>query len=127
MKRVYKKFKKQEFQNKMAEVDWRPVLESEDTNDSTAIFCNMYSHVLSDVAPVKVVQNRKYYVPYISPEIEQLMSERNILKQRAGNENDADLYRLYKEKRNMVTNKLRCAKKEHTSAKFSDNDLVSEM
>ena len=33
---------------------------------------------MSDYAPLKVVQNIKYYVPYISPELEELMCERDF-------------------------------------------------
>ena len=73
---------------------------------------------------MKIIQNRRHYVPYITQDIKSLMDQRDQLKMRAKNERDeavsCNLYKQYKEKRNQVTDKLRNAEEVYYQKKLSN-------
>ena len=81
--------------------------------------------VLDKHAPVKIIQNRVNYQPYISEDIKKEMAERDNLKEKAANSGNPDDYENYKAKRNLVTYKIRSAEKDYYSEKFNDDQATS--
>ena len=53
---------------------------SRDPDEAFGHFEREFRIILDKHAPLKVIQNRTHYVPYISPEIKKNMEERNKLK-----------------------------------------------
>ena len=118
MKRVYKNFNEQSFLTDISNNElWDPVIAC-DSCDNTELFCKQFKWIQDKHAPVKTIQNRKHYVPYITPEIKELMGKRDILRKRAKEENNPQLYNQYKNIRNTVTEKLRHAESDYYQNKF---------
>ena len=98
---------------------------TEDINVAGDIFTNGMNKILDKHAPIKVIQNRTNYVPYLTEEIKDLMEERNHLKCEAAESGDLNCYNEYKTMRNLVTTKLKSAKTDYYKSKFQDNDMSS--
>ena len=77
-------------------------------------------------APVKVIQNRKDYVPYISPQLNKLMADRDKLKETAADTGSLTDYQEYKKKRNEVSTLLKNAEGHHYGEKFNDENVTTK-
>ena len=131
-KRVYKNFVANDFLNdiKKAKEDGRfnEIFETDDIEVAGDVFTSVFKEILDIHAPIKVIQNRKNYVPYISKELKAAMKTRDDLKLLAANTGTIEDFANYKEKRNEVTSKLRTAKADYFRSKFSqDNQTPAEV
>ena len=121
MKRVYKTFDNQSFLTDISNNTlWDPVIAC-DTCENAELFCKQFKLIQDIHAPVKVIQNRKHYVPYITPDIKELMRKRDVFRKRAKDENNPQLYNHYKDLRNKVTEKLRHAESDYYQNKFHND------
>ena len=89
------------------------------------VFTRVFTEILNKHAPLKVIQNRKHYIPYISKELKAVMKCRDDLKQKAARTGDVNDFNEYKKKRNEVTTKLRTAKSDYFRSKFAQDDQSS--
>ena len=85
-------------------------------------FPNSFCEVLDRHAPIKVIQNRKDYVPYISLQIEKLMAERDRWKETAAESGSLEDFEHYKKMRNEVSTLLKKAEGNHYGDKFNDEN-----
>ena len=126
LKRVYKNFDKDNFVNDIREAKERGkfncVLTSEDENDAFAKFCASYVHILNKHAPLKVIQNRTHYVPYLNEELRSLILLRNAAKCKAIEEGSSEAYNEYKTIRNEVSTKMKTAEARYYQSKFNDQE-----
>ena len=78
-KRVYKNFIAKDFIQDIKHAKELGVFnlmhETNDIEVAGDVFTNTYNEVLDRHAPIKVIQNRSNYVPYITKELEILMKE----------------------------------------------------
>ena len=95
--------------------------EANDIKTAGQVLHKAYLIVLNKHAPIKVIQNRTNYVPYITRELKNLMMERDNLKVRASKTGDNIIYPKYKNIRNKVSTKLKTAKSDYYKEKFKDN------
>ena len=65
-------------------------------------------------------------MPYISPQLDQLMAERDRLKEEAAQTSLQEDYDLYKKKRNEVSTLLKNAEANHYGNKFNDVNVQSK-
>ena len=83
-KRIYKNFSREAFIQDIKEAKragkFNGVFNAKNPDEAFEVFSNSFSEVLDRHAPIKVIQNRNDYVPYISPQLDQLMAERDRLK-----------------------------------------------
>ena len=79
------------------------------------------------MAPLKIIQNRTNYVPYITPTIRKAMQDRNKLKEEAAISGRIDDFEAYKKKRNQVTKALKTAEKDYYDAKLNEGDASKTM
>ena len=86
-----------------------------DIDEAAEKFKNIFVEVLDKHAPLKVIQVRKNYVPYLSEETKILMKERDTLKIDATKYNDEVLFKEYKKKRKEVKEKLKKDKEEYSN------------
>ena len=125
-KRVYKQFDKEKFAAAIKEAKYdgrfKNIQTTDDVNEAIEDFTNVFNEILDKFAPLKVIQNRNNYIPYISKEIKELMQERNRLKEEATKTGSSQKYDEYKSMRNKVTAKLRTAKDEYFKEKFNEPD-----
>ena len=100
------------------------ILNSDDIEAAGEIFTTAFRSVLDRHAPIKIIQNRSNYIPYISKEVRDLMDKRDDLKKEAIATGIQEHYNQYKNIRNLVTTKLRSAKSDYYKSKFNDDSLT---
>ena len=128
-KRVYKEFDKEAFKNEIKEAKksgaFKEMFETEDIEVAGDIFTIEFLRVLDKHAPLKVIQNRNGYVPYISKELKEEMDIRDVLKKEAASTGSNYIYDAYKMKRNEVSTKGKEAKANYYKQKFDDKEMTS--
>ena len=90
-KRSYKNFDSVAFIEAVRGIRWLDLYLSEDVNEAVKIFTFTLRKILDDMAPMKTIQIRKNYIPWISEETKRMTVERNELNKIAsmsGHEND---------------------------------------
>ena len=116
-KRIYKNFCRENFLNDIREAKengkFQEVFESGDIDEASEIFAEAFNEVLEKHAPLRVIQNRKHYVPYITEQIREAMGRRDKLKKKAAETGGEADYNEYKVERNKVTKMLRSAKQNY--------------
>ena len=121
-KTVYKNFDHEAFRNDILKAKsdglFAPLFDATDEKSACEIFEEVYTSILSKHAPLKTLLNRNNYVPYIDNELNSLMKLRDELKEEAAKSGDVGVYEQYKEKRNLVSTKLKHAESEHHKNKF---------
>ena len=119
-KRVYRNFDPIEFVNDIRLAKQRGKFDQIHNTKDIEVAGAVFSEVLDKHAPIKVIQNRRNYVPYLSAEIKKLMAERDLFKQEAARYGDAVSYNKYKELRNKITSLQRKAESTYYSEKYQD-------
>ena len=129
-KRIYKNFDREAFSNDIEEAKRNGKFEGVHTADNPdevfKVFEKSYCEVLDRHAPIKVIQNRTDYVPYITTEVKKAMDERNDLKENAAQSGSLDDFNEYKKKRNEVTMMLKTAEKDYFENKFNDENTSTK-
>ena len=110
-KRSYKKFDPFQFLAAIKSISWWEVYSSEDVETATDLFTQKITEILDKMAPIKSIQVRKKYSPWLSPHLKDEMKKRDeaqCVAQETGLEED---WKAYKKLRNSVNNNLKGAKK----------------
>ena len=79
-----------------ANANFDQILLINDKEAATNTFTWLFNSVLDLHAPIKTIQNRKHYVPYITPEISNLMTQRNNYKKMTSQSDDPAIEAQYK-------------------------------
>ena len=110
-KRSYKNFKREEYLKDVGNLDFSDVYSCLDVDDAAALLTSKLVDVLNSHAPWIVFQQRKHFVPWLTPETVKLMEERD--KDLAMSENgtvspeQAELWSRYKVLRNNINNRIK--------------------
>jgi hypothetical protein len=80
---------------------------SSDVNTAVSILTDSLTTILNYMAPIKTIQVRSKYCPWLSSETKHLQQERNNLQKKAFESNNPEDWRRYKEVRNKVNNRLK--------------------
>ena len=115
-KRTYKKFNTDNFLSDLRQCDWSPVYFSQDVDNSTAEFTQIFKSVLDEHAPWIVFQQRKRFVPWITDETEKMMKKRNewkqvALKQARDGQDSTLAWAEFKILRNQINNRRKFEEK----------------
>ena len=94
------------------------VLQNNNIEEASTIFSDIFGSILNRHAPLKTVQVRSNYVPWISPETKQLQTIRDILKKEAIHENSNEKFDIYKKLRNYIAKRLKVDKVNNFKTKF---------
>ena len=123
-KRVYKNFDCHKFLEDIRTAKqmgkFNVIHETEDIEIAGDTFTKAFCEILDRHAPLKVIQNRKNYLPYVSKELNEKMSLRDALKEEAAETGDASTYRQYQDLRNEVSSLLKTAEPDYFKEKYSD-------
>ena len=126
-KRIYKEFDAAKFKEDILNAKrngmFQDVHNQTEIDEAISLFTSAYSSILDEHAPIKIIQNRNSYVPYISTEIKALMKERNESKVLAAYTGRNEDFNKYKRLRNKVVAKMKKAKTEYYRGKFNDPSL----
>ena len=126
-KRSYKHFNMTSFCEAIRQISWFDVYTSEDPNQAAKLLTTKLTNVLDVMAPVRRIQVRKKYVPWLSEGTKKLIKTRDEAQAKAAISKDQDDWRNFKNLRNSVTGRARDEKKmwEKNKLDSSMNDPVS--
>ena len=102
-----KHFNPEEFKAAIQGVSWLDVYLSENVNHAVKLMSDKITSILDIMAPMRTVQIRTNYSPWLSQETKDLMSERNSLHSRAAQSRDKEDWRKYKVIRNKINSRLK--------------------
>ena len=71
------------------------------------LFSDKLTGILDRLAPVKTIQTRNKYVPWLAKETNNLMEQRDLAQGRAANSRFQEDWQQFKKLRNQVTSRLR--------------------
>lgn len=119
-KRQYKNFCNNDFKRQVQEVDWSPVMECVDVNLAVEKMMSPLNEILDKSAPVRTIQTRRNFAPYLSKSTKAKMVERGVLQQAAAeSKKDEDLAK-YRRLRNQVLADQRQDKKDWEAEKLDN-------
>ena len=126
-KRSYKDFNAEVFVSEIRKIKWLELYLCENIELAVEIFTEKLSIILNRMAPVRVVQVRSKYAPWVSKETKDLIQLRNDLQKRASTSQSPEDWTHYREVRNQITSKIRKEKKvwQENKIKSLGNDSSS--
>ena len=110
-KRCFKKFDESGFKEDIKQLKWFEVYTCTDPDKAVQLLTEKITAVLDKFAPVRTIQVRSRYAPWVSEEVKVRMVERDRAQQAAAATQAQDDWRLYRNLRNTVTNLIKRAKK----------------
>ena len=90
-------------------------------SEAASLLTNKLRAILDQMAPIRTIQIRKKYVPWLSEATKELMKERDAAQARAATSRDQDDWRAYKHLRNTSTARVRVEKKQWEEQKLSSS------
>ena len=120
-KRAFKNFVGEDFKKAVQDLSWWDVYSSLDPEQATIILTSKLTAILDQMAPIRTIQVRKRYAPWLSDTTKKMILERNEAQRLAGQTKDQDDYRKYKSLRNQTTAKMRQEKKAWEQQKLCSN------
>ena len=121
-KRMYKDFDSKKYMESLAASNLEEVLDCTDVNEATELLVNKITKVLDKMAPVRTVQVRAKYAPWLSKETKELQTRRNAAQKAAAQTDSPEDWRIFRALRNQVTAKLRGDKREWEKANLDDKE-----
>ena len=106
-KRCYKNFSPNNFISAVRKIKWLDIYLCTDVNEAVTLLTNQLNSILNIMAPLRTIQVRKNYNPWISAETLQMIKERNELQKIASTSNSKQDWKKYKKLRNSVNNRLK--------------------
>ena len=100
-------------------ISWWPLYSCEDANTAAEYLTNELNRVLDRWAPVKKVQIRPKYRPWISKETKILMKQRDYAQELASQTKQQEDWRRFKNLRNTVVSRMRKEKSEWEKEQFN--------
>ena len=110
-KRCFKNFDQESFLQEIKTLKWYDIYASSDVNEAVELMTKKLTSVLDQFAPVRIIQVRSRYAPWLTEEVKTKMVERDRAQQAAAATQSPDNWRLYRNFRNRVTNLIKAAKK----------------
>ena len=106
-KRCYKNFDSQLFIKAVQELGWLDLYLCNDVNEAVDIFTHKITNILDSMAPLKTIQVRSNFAPFLSKKTLELMKARNELHRQASESNCKDDWVKFKKIRNEINNRLK--------------------
>jgi hypothetical protein len=109
-KRCYKSFNEEDFRQKVRELSWYDLYLCHNLDQAVQLLTTKLTSLLDQVAPVRTIQTRTRYAPWLSKETKASMMTRDTAQKQAADTQHPDDWRLYKNLRNTVTARMRSEK-----------------
>ena len=106
-RRMMKNFDDKTFREKLKNSHLDDILTCTDVNTAAELLVNKLTNILDELAPIKTVQTRTNYAPWLANETKELQKERNEAQAKAAQSNEAEEWRQYRSLRNQATAKGR--------------------
>ena len=124
-KRMFKNFDSTKYKEALAASDLEEVLAITNVDEASELLVYKITKVLDMMAPVRTVQSRANYAPWLSKATKDLQNRRNAAQRTAAQTDSPDDWREFRSLRNQVTAKLRADKREWEKGKLSDKENTS--
>ena len=120
-KRMMKNFDGKDFRSRLQNSNLDEILTCSDANEATELLVGKLSTILDEIAPIKTVQTRTNYAPWLEKDTKKLQQLRNDAQSQAAQSKDPEDWRLYTNLRNQSTAKGRADKKAWEEKKLDHN------
>ena len=121
-KRCFKNFNPEEFIQAVKQLSWYDLYLCQDVNQASQMLSSKLGNILDVMAPIKTIQIRTNYAPWLSDSTKKLLNERNAAQKVASSSRDPDDWRYYKHLRNTATARMRQEKKTWETSKLSNTE-----
>ena len=121
-KRCFKNFKPEKFVKAVQDISWFDLYSCQDVNIACQILTSKLSRVLDTMAPIRTIQIRAKYAPWLTASTKKLLKERNDAQKVAAASGSLEDWRYYKHLRNSATAKMRVEKRKWESDKLNDSE-----
>ena len=108
-KRCFKHFDQVMFMKEIQALKWFDVYNTSDVNIAVTLLTNKLTLVLDKFAPIRTIQTRSRYAPWLSDTTKLVMGQRDRAQQSAAANQDQEKWREYRNLRNRAT---QCIKKD---------------
>ena len=117
-KRCYKNFNKSEFISAVQKINFWNIYKCDNVDQALKILNDSLTQILDIMAPIKTIQIRENYAPWLSSEIKQKMADRDEAQKIAAQTKLDKDWKLYKQLRNNVNSILKNEKRKWQRRKF---------
>ena len=118
-KRMFKDFNEEGFRADVKLISWWPIVYScSDADTAAEKLSTELNKALDKWAPVKKVQIRPKYRPWVSKDTKVIMKQRDIAQELASQTNEQDDWRKFKNLRNTVVGRLKVEKNQWEKAQL---------
>ena len=124
-KRMFKNFDSTKYKEALAASYLEEVLAITNIDEASELLVYKITKVLDMMAPVRTVQSRANYAPWLSKATKDLQNRRNAAQRTAAQTDSPDDWREFRSLRNQVTAKLRADKREWERGKLNDKENTS--
>ena len=111
-KRSYKNFQPEYYLSLINAMNWWDLYSCEDPEQAVNIFTTKLNMILDEVAPIKRIQVRNKYAPWLSNATKALITERDLAQKKAAESNDDEDWKQFRKMRNQINNKLKMEKRQ---------------
>lgn len=94
----------------LANISWKDLYDSTDIDEKIFIFNSRYMAVVNELAPIKSFRAKHKMVPWMSPEIIKLMTDRDKAHRKFKSTKDPEDYESFRKLRNKTKQELRNSK-----------------
>ena len=106
-KRSYKNFCPEQFVAAIQQLSWLDVYLSTDVNSAVQLMSDKITFILDTMAPMRTIQVRKKFAPWLSQATLDLMKERDQLQKLAAETGSREDWKKFKCLRNQINNRLK--------------------
>ena len=106
-KRCYKDFDERKFKEEVTKLSWHELYLCEDVEKAVYILTSSLTTILDQFAPIRTIQMRTRYAPWLSSETKALIRDRDAAQILASETQDPDNWRQFRNLRNTITNRMR--------------------
>jgi hypothetical protein len=106
-KRSYKNFDPKEFVSAVQQLNWLDLYLCDDADVAVRLLSSKITFILDAVSPMRTIQVRTRYAPWLSSTTIQLMKERDSQQKLASENNSRDEWNKFKSLRNRINNRLK--------------------
>ena len=121
-KRMFKNFDDDQFRQELAGCQLEEILDCTDVNEAAELLVSKMNRILDIMAPVRTIQCRSKYAPWLSEETKNLQNERNAAQETAAQSDSPEDWRMFRSLRNLVTSRSRADKTDWEKEKLNDKE-----
>jgi hypothetical protein len=119
-KRCYKNFESSVFLSEVEKIKCWDIYQADNVDIAVQLFSDKLTEILDRLAPLKTIQTRTRYVPWLSKETKTLIEQRDLAQSSAARSRNQEDWNKFKKLRNQVTSRLRVEESSWQRSKLKD-------